>query len=88
MNFDPNNDIQTLAEKAKKYLSEIENELEKYRQDDIDMIVGLDPEGKKYWVGKTESSILEQRKNEGNTNLVYFIKLQKKVKSEKLMMAI
>lgn len=87
MNFDPTIDTQDFAEKAKKYHQEIMSELESYRKDDIDLIVGLDPVGKRYWIGKNESSILEQRQQEGNTNLVYFIKLPRKEARAKLMMS-
>ncbi|MDD5291322.1 MAG: hypothetical protein PHZ04_04405 [Patescibacteria group bacterium] len=84
-----NNGITTLADRAKKYYLEIESSLEKYRDEKEDVIVGLDPEGRKYWVGKTESSILEQRNKEGNTNLIYFIKLSPyKVKNEKLLISV
>ncbi len=88
MNFNPSGDIQTLAEKANRFLKDIATELEQYRQNDTDIIVGLDPDGRKYWVGKTESSILEQRARAGNTNLVYFIKLEKRIKEQKLVMSL
>lgn len=85
----PNGNTQTLVERAKQYLSEIKDELEQYRADDIDTIVGLDPESRTYWVGRTESSILEQRAAAKNTNLVYFIKLTpRQPRSEKLVMSI
>ena len=81
-------EIQTLAERAKSYFKSIEREVDSLRMEDSDLIVGLDPKAKRYWVGKTESSILEQREREGNKNLIYFIKLLPRSTREKLLVAI
>lgn len=68
-------EIQNLAVRAKEYYKEIERDILSYQQNDRDLILGLDPKGKRYWIGETESSILEQRNKEGNNNLVYFMKI-------------
>lgn len=83
-------DIQTLADRAKVYLQEVKSEIELKRTDEGEVIVGLDPEARIFWIGKTESSILEQREASGNKNLIYLIKLPAKtpVVPEKLLYAI
>ena len=69
-------EITSLAIRAKDFYKEVEKEImEKVLslgKIDSTLIIGLDPKGKRYWIGETESSILEQRKAEGNENLVYF----------------
>ena len=81
-------DIQTLADRAKEYYKSIERNIDNLRTEESDLIVGLDPKAKRYWVGKTESSILEQRARENNRNLIYFIKLLPRQTREKLLAAI
>lgn len=87
---DQQGDIQTLAERARAYLQEVKLEIEEKRTDDGEVIVGLDPVGRTFWIGKTESSILEQRQVSGNNNLIYLIKLPAKLPTtpEKLLYAI
>ncbi len=80
----PQEEIQDLAIRAKEYYKEVEKIILSFRKDDRDLIIGLDPKGKKYWIGETESSILEQKQREQNNNLVYFIKLTAKKTPEKL----
>lgn len=71
----PQDEIQDLAIRAKEYYKEVETQILAYRSEDKDLFVGLDPKGRVFWVGETESSILEQRHRAENNNLVYFIKL-------------
>ena len=87
---DEQGDIQTLADRAKAYLQEVRPEIESRRTDGGEVIVGLDPLGRTFWVGKTESSILEQRQASGNNNLIYLIKLPARITTspEKLLYAI
>lgn len=87
---DQQGDIQTLGERAKIYLNEVKSEIESQRPDNGEVIVGLDPVARVFWIGKTESSILEQRQESKNTNLIYLIKLPAKLPttSEKLLYAI
>jgi 23S rRNA pseudoU1915 N3-methylase RlmH len=77
-------EIESLSVRAKEYYKEVEQKILAYRKDK-EQIVGLDPKAKRFWVGETESGILEQKHKEGNQNLVYFIKLSANVPPEKLI---
>lgn len=87
---DQQGDIQTLGARAKVYLNEVRSEIESKRSDDGEVIVGLDPTARVYWIGKTESSILEQRQASGINNLIYLIKLPARIINplEKLLYAL
>jgi len=71
-------EIQTLQERAKEYYLEIRLEIESYQREDKTLIIGLDPKVKKFWIGETESEVLQKKASENNTNLVYFMKLTSK----------
>ena len=87
---DQQGDIQTLGERAMAYLNEVRLEIESKRIDNGEVIVGLDPVARVYWIGKTESSILEQRQASGKNNLIYLVKLPSRVTNppEKLLYAL
>jgi hypothetical protein len=87
---DQQGDIQTLGERAKAYLNQVRSEIESNRPDNGEVIVGLDPVARLYWIGKTESSILEQRQASGTNNLIYLVKLPARITNppEKLLYAL
>lgn len=87
---DQQGDIQTLGERAKIYLNEVKSEIESQRPDNGEVIVGLDPVARVFWIGKTESSILEQRQASGINNLIYLVKLPARITNpaEKLLYAL
>ncbi len=82
-------ELQTLQERAKEYYSTIKADIEAQRQENKTLIVGLDPKGKRYWIGETESEVIQKKESEGNKNLVYFIKLSAKENGlkDKLLMS-
>lgn len=71
-------ELQTLAERAKEYYQTVKSEIESHQREDKVLIVGLDPKAKGYWVGETESEVIEKKEKEGNKNLILFIKLPSK----------
>lgn len=71
-------ELQTLAERAKEYYKMVESEISSFRREDRTLIVGLDPKEKKYWIGETESEVVGKKERDGNKNLIYFIKLPAK----------
>ena len=75
MTNSPQEEIKDLGARAKEFYKEIESEILSLRQANHVLIIGLDPKDRRYWVGETESSILEQKEKEDNKNLVYFMKL-------------
>ena len=79
MTIEPSQDeIQTLQERAKEYYLTVKSEIESYQREDKTLIIGLDPKAKRFWVGETESEVLQKKANESNANLIYFIKLPSK----------
>jgi len=82
-------ELQTLQERAKEYYSTVKTDIEAQRQENKTLIVGLDPKEKRYWIGETESEVVQKKENEGNKNLIYFIKLSAKESDsrEKLLMS-
>ena len=82
-------ELQTLQERAKEYYAIVKADIEAQRQEDKTLIVGLDPREKRYWIGETESEVVQKKENEGNKNLVYFIMLPAKKNDlkDKLLMS-
>ncbi|MGB2762433.1 MAG: hypothetical protein WBC21_02730 [Minisyncoccales bacterium] len=81
-------ELHTLAERAKKYYRIVEDEISSFQREDRVLIVGLDPKEKKYWIGETESEVIGKQTKDGNKNLIYFIKLPAKNNSKsKLLVA-
>lgn len=76
-------ELQTLQERAKEYYSTVKVAIEAQRQENKTLIVGLDPKGKRYWIGETESEVIQKKEDESNKNLVYFIKLSAKQNDSK-----
>ena len=82
-------ELQTLQERAKEYYAIVKADIEAQRQEDKTLIVGLDPREKRYWIGETESEVVQKKENKGNKNLVYFIMLPAKKNDlkDKLLMS-
>lgn len=71
-------ELQTLAERAKEYYKTVGSEIASFQREDRTLIVGLEPKEKRYWIGETESEVIEKKEKDGNKNLIYFIKLPAK----------
>lgn len=69
------NELQTLAERAKNYFEEIKSDIYAVQKDNETLIIGLEPKERRYWIGKTESEVIEAQAKDNNKNLIYFIKI-------------